>query len=268
MSSGVEAVLKRDRALLVSAIALLFLLSGLYTVYGVGMNMSAVEMTAMSGMKDMPGPASPGDWPVAYAVLVFLMWWVMMIAMMLPSVAPTILLYAALLRHAGKTANVPLTANIFLTGYLFIWAVFSALAGALQWGLEYHSYVSATMMTLISSFWGGMVLLAAGVFQFSPLKAACLEHCRTPAQFLAERNRPGFVGAFQMGVEHGVYCLGCCWFLMVLLFVGGIMNLFWIVGLAAYVAVEKLTGFGERVSKIVGAILMGWGVYVMIGNVI
>ena len=119
-------------------------------------------------------------------------------------------------------------------------------------------------MTLIDSLPGGMVLIAAGLFQFTPLKQACLSHCQSPARFLTERRRSGHRGAFKMGLEHGIYCLGCCWFLMTLLFVGGIMNLYWIVGLAAFVAFEKLTPYGGPTSKVAGAALTIWGSWVAI----
>lgn len=266
-TSLTEQVLRRDRFLLVALIGLLFLLAGLYTMFGVGMKMTALDMTAMRSMRDMPGMGTPGVWSLGYALLVFLMWWVMMVAMMLPSVAPTVLLYTALLRHSGKATQVPAIAFAFLSGYLITWAGFSVVAATTQWALEAAGIVSATMMTLIDTVPGGLVLIAAGVFQFTPLKAACLEHCRSPAKFLTERRRPGVTGAFRMGVEHGVYCLGCCWFLMALLFVGGIMNLYWIVGLAAFVALEKLTRWGDTLSKVAGIALAAWGAWVIIGSI-
>ena len=264
-ASVAERLLRRDRTVLLATIGVLFFLAGLYTIYGVGMNMTALEMTAMRGMKDMPGPREPGAWSASYALLVFLMWWIMMVAMMLPSVSPTVLLYASLLRHGGNTAQVPVVTTAFLAGYLSAWAFFSLVAATAQWGLEVLGFVSATMMTLIDTVPGALVLIVAGAFQFTPLKAACLKHCRSPAEFLTTRKRAGSAGAFFMGVEHGAYCLGCCWFLMALLFVGGIMNLYWIVVLAAFVAVEKLTPFGESLSKVAGLALVAWGVWVLIG---
>ncbi len=259
-----ERLLLRDRRLLIVTIGVLFVLAGLYNIYGVGMRMTTLEMTAMRDMRDMPGPRSPGDWTLGYAVLVLLMWWVMMVAMMLPSVAPTVLLHSALMRRGMHAANVPTMSAAFLGGYLVIWGAFSLAVTALQFALEAAGVVSATMMTLIDSLPGGMVLIAAGLFQFTPLKQACLSHCQSPAQFLTERRRTGHGGAFVMGLEHGMYCMGCCWFLMALLFVGGIMNLYWIVGLAAFVAFEKLTPFGGTTSKFAGAALIVWGGWVVI----
>jgi predicted metal-binding membrane protein len=258
-----ERLLQRDRIALVAIIGLLFALAGLYTVFGVGMRMSALDMTAMRGMRDMPGPGIAGQWSPGYALLVFLMWWVMMIAMMLPSVSPTVLLYAAILRRGQKPDRVPAISTAFVAGYLVAWAGFSVIAASVQWFLEAQGVVSATMMTLTDTVPGALVLIAAGIFQFTPLKQTCLRHCRSPVEFITQHRRPGVSGAFVMGLAHGVYCLGCCWFLMALLFVGGIMNLFWIVGLAAFVALEKLTPYGEALSKIAGVVLIGWGAYVI-----
>jgi predicted metal-binding membrane protein len=258
-----ERLLRHDRALLAGCLALLVALAAVYTVFGVGMEMSALQMTAMRGMSDMPGMRPPGQWSPTHWVLVFLMWWVMMVAMMVPSASPTVLLHSALLRRTSTARSVPTTAAAFLAGYLAAWAGFAALATSVQWGLESAGLVSATMMSLIDSVPGAVVLIAAGVFQFTPLKAACLRHCRSPADFITRRKRPGVGGAFAMGLEHGTYCLGCCWFLMALLFVGGIMNLYWIVGLAVFVAIEKLAPIGEAVGKIAGAVLILWGGYIL-----
>ncbi|WP_245770568.1 DUF2182 domain-containing protein [Roseovarius azorensis] len=242
----------------------MFLLAALYTFFGVGMSMSAFQMTAMRGMRDMPGSHAPGAWSLGYAILIFFMWWVMMVAMMLPSVSPTVLLYSALLRRGSDADRVPLISAIFLVGYLSTWAAFSLVAAGSQWALEAMGIVSATMMTLTDTVPGAIVLILAGLFQFSSLKQACLDHCRSPARFITMRRRSGAVGAFRMGLEHGLYCLGCCWFLMALLFVGGIMNLYWIVGLAAFVAIEKLTPFGDRIAKLAGGGLMIWGAFILV----
>ena len=261
-----ERLLRRDRFLLVTLIGLLFALAGLYTVFGVGMRMSALEMTAMSGMRDMPGVVRPGDWSAGYVILVFLMWWVMMVAMMLPSVAPTVLLHSALLRMGTNASSAPALSVAFLAGYLVIWAVFSVFAEAAQWGLEAAGLVSPMMMTIMDTTPGGLVLIVAGIYQFSPLKAACLRHCQSPAKFLTERRRAGRSGAFAMGAEHGAYCLGCCWSLMALLFVGGIMNLWWIAGLAAFVAIEKLSRFGPLLGRVAGVVLIAAGATVVVSG--
>lgn len=262
-----ERLLRRDRAILLTAMAVLLVLAGLYTVFGVGMEMSALDMTAMSGMTDMPAISMPGEWSAGYAVLVFLMWWVMMVAMMLPSVSSTVLLHAALIRSGGAAGRVPAISAAFLFGYLTIWSLFAAVATATQWGLEAARVVSPSMMALTGTVPGALLLIGAGVFQFTPLKRACLHHCRSPVEFITRRRRHGVAGAFVMGGEHGAYCLVCCWFLMALLFVGGIMNLYWIVGLAAFVAIERLTRFGEVASRLAGAALVLWGGVLLAGAV-
>lgn len=260
-----EHLLRRDRTIVILSIAALFLLAVTYTVFGVGMDMNALDMTAMRGMMDMPGPRAPGGWTAGHAALVFLMWWVMMVAMMLPAVSPTVLLYAALPRSGADAVRVPAASAAFVGGYLAVWAGFSAAAAGLQWFLEAQGLVSTTMMRLTGTVPGASVLIAAGLYQFTKLKGACLTHCRSPAEFIARRRRPGVFGGFAMGLEHGAFCLGCCWFLMALLFVGGIMNLFWIAGLAALVSAEKLTRFGDLIGRIAGAALIAWGGGVLAG---
>ena len=187
----------------------------------------------------------------------------MMIAMMVPSAAPTVLLYAALTRKSAPANGAPRLPFVFLSGYLAVWAGFSLLATAAQWLLELHGYVSPMMMVLVSNTLAGVVLLVAGLYQFTPLKDACLNHCRSPLAFLIGSHRPGAGGAFRMGLEHGAFCLGCCWFLIALLFVGGIMNLYWIAGLAIYVAVEKLAPSGRTFSRIAGAAMAAAGLWLL-----
>ncbi|MFC6657652.1 DUF2182 domain-containing protein [Roseibium salinum] len=236
-TTPLETVLKRDRLIVMVGLATVVALAAVYTVAGVGMSMSALSMTGMA--VEMPGMMmEPAVWSAPYALLVFLMWWVMMIAMMVPSAAPMILLHASLARKR-KTARSPYGAvSCFVAGYLAVWGGFSLVAMALQWGLERVGTMTG-MMEIVSAPLAGMVLLAAGLYQLTPLKETCLKHCRHPMFFLLHHWKPGAVGAFRMGAEHGAYCLGCCWFLMALLFVGGIMNLFWIAGIAIYVAVES-----------------------------
>lgn len=183
----------------------MFLIAAFYMVFGIGMNMSALEMTNMAfgGPMEMTTGAmghvmQPATWSLSYAVLVFLMWWVMMVAMMVPSAAPTILLYAALTRKTAQSAAVPQLALAFLSGYFMAWAVFSLVAAMLQWALELNGMVSATMMTLTSTVLGGLVLMAAGFYQLSSLKEVCLDHCRSPMQFLMERHRPGAISAVRI----------------------------------------------------------------------
>ena len=148
---------------------------------------------------------------------------------------------------------------VFLAGYLAAWLGFSVIATGLQWALEQLGLMSPMMMTT-SAWLGGTILIAAGAWQLTPLKAICLRHCRSPLGFLAGNWRPGAAGAFRMGLEHGTYCLGCCWFLMGLLFFGGIMNIYWIVGLAVLVLIEKLLPIGMWAGRLIGGGLVAWGV--------
>jgi predicted metal-binding membrane protein len=171
----------------------------------------------------------------------FLMWWLMMIAMMLPSAAPVALLHAGLTRQglARTEPDAPAhrllaATSAFIAGYLVMWGAFSLVAAIAQWALERAGLLSAMMMST-SGLLGAGLLLAAGVWQLTPLKAACLRHCRSPLSFLSGNWRPGIGGAFRMGAVHGTYCLGCCWFLMALMFYAGVMNLIWTIGLALFV---------------------------------
>ena len=206
-------------------------------------------MASMDGMAGMESMASPG-WAIIAA-----MWAVMMVAMMLPSAAPTILLYAQVHHHSRGDEGTPPTAA-FLAGYLACWAVFAAIAAALQLALG--------TMEFASSGATATVLIIAGVYQLSPLKDACLSRCRSPAQFLSRHYRPGATGAFRLGLLHGAYCVGCCWLLMTLLFVGGVMNLAWVAALTLLVAAEKLLPRGRWIAWIAGAAMIGWGAYLLL----
>ena len=249
--------------MVISGLTLVVVLAALYTVLGIGMNMSALTMTRMA--IEMPGMAMQQmAWSTSYAVLVFLMWWLMMIALMTPSAAPMVLMHAAVGRK--QTPVRPLVATaLFVIGYLVVWAGFSLMATTLQWGLGSMDIVSG-MMTIASPAIAGLVLIAAGLYQLTPLKEACLKHCQHPLIFIVHHWRPGRVGAFRMGIEHGRYCVGCCWFLTALLFVGGIMNLIWIAGIAIYVGIEKFTA-GRRWLRIAsGVALTTAGVLIVAGS--
>jgi predicted metal-binding membrane protein len=205
-------------------------------------------------------PASPAPDTLAYVVLLFIMWWTMMLAMMLPSAAPAILTYAALSRRFAQKGAATAPPGIFAAGYAAIWTGFSAAAVALQMSVE--RFVPLTgMMAVTSTALGAALLIAAGLYQLSPLKQACLRKCQTPLMFFAHNWRKGYAGALRMGLSHGFYCLGCCWVLMGLLFYGGVMELRWIVGLALYVAAEKLIPAGARLSRFTGILLIGWGLW-------
>jgi predicted metal-binding membrane protein len=186
--------------------------------------------------------------------------------MMTPSAAPVLLLFTALKRHGKQSALATSLSITFLAGYLLAWAGFSVVATLLQWLTENLEITNGPMMTIGSKPVAGAVLLAAGFYQFSRLKAACLRHCRSPAHFLSAHIRKGYAGAVRIGMHHGTYCLGCCWALMALLFVGGIMNLYWIVGLAVYVLVEKLIPYPRMFSRAAGTVLIAAGAWLIISS--
>ena len=180
------------------------------------------------------------------------MWWLMMAAMMLPSAAPAILLYARVRDVRNRDASIART-WVFLAGYLAIWLLFSIALGLLQ------RMLTGPSMAIDNRLAQGAVLIAAGAYQLSPLKSACLRECRSPAQFISRHWRPGWHGAVRLGLMHGAYCVGCCWMLMALLFVGGVMNLLWVAALTVIVAIEKLVARGDWFGRAVGVALIGWG---------
>ena len=258
-----ERLLKRDRAITIAGLAALCVLAWLYVAMGAGLGMSAWEMTTLKLFPHLDAAAAPTTtWNSGTWVLMIVMWWVMMIAMMTPSAAPTILLYARIHRfaldrneHADKLA----TTGAFAAGYLFAWFAFAVAAAALQWALERRGLVSVMMMGSRSRALSATVLIVAGLYQLSPLKNACLAHCRAPASFLSRHWRPRALGALRLGSMHGTYCIGCCWMLMTLLFVGGVMNLVWVIALAILVLIEKALPPGPWVARIAGVVLMSWG---------
>jgi predicted metal-binding membrane protein len=256
--SALEAVLRRDRAVVAGALISVMVLSWVWIALGAGMDMSALEMTRMP--RDMI--MTPATWTLGYAALMFSMWSVMMVAMMLPSASPLLLIFARISRKERTGGRPYATTGIFAAGYLAAWTGFSVVAVAVQWGLERTGYLSS-MMATTSAWLGAGILIAAGLWQLSPIKHICLRHCRSPIAFLAGHWRDGRDGAFCMGLQHGAYCLGCCWFLMALLFFGGVMNLYWIAGLAAFVLFEKLMPLGHWLGYAAGLGLIGWGVYLL-----
>jgi len=269
------AVLKRDRIMVMCALAAVILVSWAYVLAGAGMGMSAIEMTRMglSGNSGSSMPESgsmtammnPAVWNLGYALLMFVMWWIMMNAMMLPSAAPMILLYASVTRKQAMDGATRVPTALFAFGYIAAWGAFSLLATGLQWGLDSSGLLTSAMASNSVPL-SGCLLVAAGLWQLTPMKKACLTHCRSPLSFILNRWRPGGVGAVRMGAEHGAFCLGCCWFLMGLLFVGGVMNLYWIGGLAVYVLLEKTIPAGHWLGTAMGVLLAGWGVWALIGT--
>ena len=212
----------------------------------------AGEPMAMMGLE---------PWSAAHFAMMFAMWVIMMTGMMLPSATPTTLVYTAVARKAAREGAPVAPVAAFVAGYLLMWTLFSFAATVAQWGLERAALLSP-MLVASSPVLGGALLIAAGVYQLTPFKDACLEHCRSPAHFIAERWRPGRLGALRMGAEHGAYCLGCCWVLMGLLFFGGVMNLLWIAAITLFVLLEKVVPHGAGGGRFagVGMILAGAGV--------
>ena len=248
-----ESILKRDRTIVIAGLVGIALLSWAYVVY------LAWQMEGMD-----PGMAMPQiqPWSGTDFLLMFLMWAVMMVAMMVPSAAPMVLMFATVNRQRrARTAPYVPTA-VFALGYVVVWAVFSLAATLTQWGLNEAALLSS-MMRSTTTVLGGLLLVVAGVFQWTPLKEACLVHCRSPLGFIMTHWREGRLGAFLMGLHHGTYCVGCCWALMTLLFVNGVMNLLWVAVLAAFVLVEKVVPAKRRLSQVTGGLLVAWGLFVL-----
>jgi predicted metal-binding membrane protein len=247
---GAERLLRHDRLLVIGGLLAVVTLCWAYLLAGAGMDMHEMEGMLM--------PMAAPEWTPSTFSVMLLMWAVMMAAMMLPSAAPMILLHATIARRTRARGGRAASTGIFATGYIAVWVAFSLAAVLLQSGLDQVALISP-MMQVTSVALAGLVLVSAGVYQWTPLKQACLRHCRSPLEFLSTQWRKGNRGSFFMGLRHGAYCLGCCWVLMLLLFVGGVMNLLWIAGLALFVLVEKLAPAGHWFGKVAGLALMGWG---------
>jgi predicted metal-binding membrane protein len=259
-----ERVVRRERRVVAGGLLTIAVLAWLFVLDGAGTGMS---VRAMSTWRFPPPlvPAMNEAWPAHYWLLMLAMWWTMMIAMMVPAAAPAILLYARVARRAaaeGQAAAVA-PAAWFASGYLVAWLAFSAAAVLAQWGLERFGLMHAMMMWSLDRWLSAGILIAAGAYQLSPLKEICLRQCRMPAEFLARHWREGQAGAVRLGLLHGLYCVGCCWLLMALLFAGGIMNLVWIAALAILVLAEKLLPGGRVVARATGAALLAGGVWVL-----
>ncbi|MBV9374358.1 MAG: DUF2182 domain-containing protein [Alphaproteobacteria bacterium] len=224
-----------------------------YLLLGAGIEMERMDMGGGHVMAMQRG------WDLPYAVLVLTMWVVMMAAMMLPTAAPTVLLVTALAEDRLDNSNlIPATAILFASGYLLVWCAFGLVATLLQWGLDNAGLLSETM-AFANSILASTVLIAAGAYQWTSLKDTCLRHCRSPTAFLIRHWRRGMLGAVRTGVRHGLFCLGCCWMLMTLLFVSGLMNLVWVGAIALLVLFEKTLPGGDAMSRFTGLVLIGWG---------
>jgi predicted metal-binding membrane protein len=251
-----EAVLKRDRLVVLGGVILLAGLGWAYLVMmAAGMDLEPTGESARALAAPRLEAWSPG-----YFAMMLSMWTVMMVAMMLPSAAPLLLVYARIARQNREQGQPIAPTGAFAAGYLLAWTAFSVAATLLQWGLERAALLSP-MMVASTPYLGALLLIGAGVYQLTPLKRACLAHCRSPLAFLMHHWRTGLGGAIRMGLEHGAYCIGCCWFLMALLFVGGVMNLLWIAAISIFVLLEKVAPRGEMVAIAAGAVLVAAGVW-------
>ncbi|HJT44504.1 MAG TPA: DUF2182 domain-containing protein [Rhizomicrobium sp.] len=247
-----ESVLRRDRLAVLAAVVLLTALSWAYVLWL--MNQMSMPAPAMPAMEAIP-------WAIPDLMFGFAMWMVMMAGMMLPSVAPVILLYTRVGRQTQAQHKPFAATGWFVAGYLSAWAGFSLLATLLQAALTQAALLTPQMASA-NDILGGLTLIAAGAYQWTPLKDRCLTNCRSPLFFL--QHHGGFQGhiasSLSLGLRHGLYCIGCCWALMLLLFVGGVMNIAWITGLAVLVLLEKVMTDGRAVSRLVGLGLIIAGV--------
>jgi predicted metal-binding membrane protein len=257
LSEVTENVLRRDRIIVLSGLAAITALSWVY-VLSVASDMRNMEMGAEMAMPRMQA------WGGADFALTFGMWAVMMVAMMTPSAAPMILMFAGVNRRRREQQVSYVPTSVFLLGYLVVWAGFSVLATTAQWGLHDVSLLSP-MVASTSPVFGGVLLLAAGIYQWTPLKHVCLSKCRSPLGFVLNEWREGRRGALLMGLKHGGYCTGCCWSLMALLLVAGVMNLLWVAAIAGFILLEKVAPAGDRLSRIAGVLFIGWGVWMVAG---
>ena len=253
--TSLEALLKRDRWLVAGPLAAATVLCWAWIVpmardmYGAMTGPSAWMMT--------------DTWDFNHLLLLFAMWVVMMAGMMLPSAAPTLLLYASVLRKSEEAGHTPARVHAFAGGYLLVWTAFSLLATIGQRGLA-RLLLLSPMMESRNAIFGGSVLIVAGLYQLTPFKRACLNYCRSPAELLVRFWRAGAGGAWRMGIVSGLYCLGCCWALMLLLFVGGVMNLWCIGAITLFVLLEKIAPYGLQGGRISGALLIATGIWVLV----
>jgi predicted metal-binding membrane protein len=255
-TTALEAALRRERAWILLSLAV-----------AAGASWVWMVPTALDMYGRMEGPAAwmmQGRWDLRYAALIFLMWATMMVGMMLPSAAPTILSFARIVRSSA-TADAPVARSYaFAAGYLLAWTAFSAAATLVQWALSSTSLLSP-MMQAAAPWLSAVILLAAGIYQWTPAKQTCLLHCRSPLDYLARHWRRGIGGALRMGVEHGFFCIGCCWALMLLLFAGGVMSLPLIGALTGLVLLEKAAPHGVLVGRAGGSLLAAAGVWLLVG---
>jgi predicted metal-binding membrane protein len=290
--TALESLLRRDRVIVAVSLAALTVIAWTYTLWLAaamnidGMSMSGPGMGAdmrmdpameMDGMEMDAGAAlslgtvlgiSPRPWSSVEAGVTLTMWIVMMVGMMLPSATPMILLYARVGRQSRKEGKPFAATGFFASGYLLAWVGFALAATLGQWLME--GTLLSPALASASRIFSGAVLIVAGLYQWTPLKDACLSQCQTPIVFLQRHGgfRRDPAGAVGLGLRHGLYCIGCCWALMTLLFVGGIMNVLWIAAIAIFVLAEKVFFPGRLLSRIAGTLLIAAGLWQLVSAAI
>jgi predicted metal-binding membrane protein len=278
-STALEAALRRDRVIVAASLAALTLLAWAYILWlaqAMGMDGTTMSDATMDGMS-MAGPImdasglgkaiapDPRPWGATEFGFMFAMWTVMMVGMMTPSAAPMILIFARVGRTALDAGKPFAATGWFVAGYLVSWNGFALAATAAQWAVERFALLSP-MVASASNLLGGSILILAGLYQWTPLKSACLAQCQAPFLFIQRQGgfRSDTLGAFRMGARHGIFCVGCCWALMVLLFVGGVMNVLWIAALTIFVLMEKVIPAGHLISRLAGASLIAAGIRLLL----
>ncbi len=257
MKSKMESLLQREQLLAFSCLVMVILIS-----WGTMLHMSG-EMFG-SGMEiTLACLAHQGTDAIAHS---FIMWTIMMVAMMFPSATPMILMFTIVNQQQGKTQRPLMPTGLFVLGYFLVWTVYSALASVVQWGFHASALLGHNL-AITSPLLGGVFLVAAGVFQWTPFREACMSKCRSPLGFLMAEWREGRLGALIMGLKHGLNCIGCCWLLMLLSFVLGIMNILWMAIVTVFMLIEKAYPGSQWVSRATGLILIAWGLWIAAGTI-
>lgn len=247
-------MLKRDQFFVFIGLFLLTVISWAYITH---LN-SAMPSESMDSMVNDVAMPQMHQWDIKDVATIAIMWSVMMTAMMLPSATPMILIFSTVNRKRHLSGNKIVPTWIFLSGYLLVWIGFSIMATGTQWGMHTLSLISPELK-IINPLVSGMVLMAAGIYQFTPIKDVCLKNCHSPLGFIMGNWRDGKFGALLMGLQHGKYCVGCCWAFMLLLFVAGVMNLLWVAIITIFIFLEKVAPIRHWLSRTAGFLLAAWG---------
>jgi predicted metal-binding membrane protein len=266
-SVSLEILLKRDRRIVVAAMTVMTALAWVYLIWlAQGMSIAGPSMPDMRAM-DMRAAVTPmlRAWTASDFIFIFLMWAIMMVGMMIPSATPMILIHARIARQAVEEGRPIATTGWFVSGYLLSWTAFSLVASVAQGALERVAWLTP-MMAAASNKVGGGVLIVAGIYQFTPLKSICLSRCQSPFAFFQANGgfKRGTGASIRLGMRHGFYCIGCCWALMALLFVGGVMNTLWIAAIAIHILIEKALPSGNAIARVAGAGLALAGIWLLL----